>query len=361
MDNFSEKNSGFPWQKFFLYGLLAAALYVFFTLVQDLVTPTIISVFLAFVLNPAVDFFERKGLSRIFAAVLLYIVLVACLFVLGFLLKNVLATQVQHLKDNLPSYKKKAHELSDDMQKRIAAYQKSFGISPQTEKKKSSANPQQQGETMSRVFKAASSQLINVVSFLPNLFLIPLMTFFFLKDGRAMKKLLISFVPNKYFELALTLLYEVNNQIGMYIRGQLMDSCCVAVLFSTGLAILHVPYFFILGPFAGISNIIPYVGPMMGFSSSALVVLLTQNVFSLTPILHIALLTMTVQMIDSILIGPLVVGKSVDMHPLVIVFALLAGGKAMGLMGMLIAVPVASSIKVIFYTTRERVKDFQIT
>jgi len=199
-----------------------------------------------------------------------------------------------------------------------------------------------------------------MLSFLPNVLLIPVMTFFFLKDGRAMKKLLVSFVPNKYFELVLTLLYEVNQQIGMYIRGQLVDASIVGILFTLGLAALNVPYFFLLGPFAGASNVIPYVGPIMGFSSSALVVLVTQDTFSLTPILYIMLLTLAVQTLDSVLISPLVVGKSVDVHPLVIVFALLAGGKAMGLVGMLVAVPVASSMKVIFYTTRKRLKDFQV-
>lgn len=348
----------FPWQKFLLWGAMAAALYFFVLLVQDMVTPTIISVFLAFILNPVADLLERKGLSRILAIILLYVAFIVILVVQGILLKSMIGSQMLHFKENLPMYKKKAQALTDDAQKRIRQFKKSLGV-PEEEQKKSSS-PSQKSETLTKVLKTASSQILNVISFLPNLFLIPLMTFFFLKDGRAIKKLIIGFVPNRYFELSLTLLHEINNQIGMYIRGQLIDAVCVGLLFGIGLALLKVPYFFILGPFAGISNIIPFVGPVMGFASSALVVLLTQDAFSLNPILWILLLTFFVQMIDSIIIGPLVVGKSVDMHPLVIIFALLAGGKAMGLVGMLIAVPVASSIKVIFYTTRERLKDFQV-
>lgn len=352
-----ELSRSFPWQRLLLYGALLAALYVFITLISDLITPTIISVFLAFILNPIVDILERKGFMRIVAIILLYLTFIALLVLQGILLKSIFVSQVQHFKENLPSYKKKAQTLSEDVQTRTSQFKRSLGL-PEEQQKKPSAG--QQSETLTRVLKTASAQILNFISFLPNFLLIPLMTFFFLKDGRAIKKLLISFVPNRYFELALTMLYEVNVQIGMYIRGQLIDAVCVGVLFGIGLAVLKVPYFFILGPFAGISNIIPFVGPVMGLASSWLVVLLTQDAFTLAPLLYIALLTLIVQLIDSIIIGPVVVGKSVDMHPLVIIFALLAGGKAMGLVGMLIAVPVASSIKVIFYVSRERLKDFQV-
>lgn len=354
-----EKISGFPWQKILLYGALLAALYVLFNWLHDLITPTIVSVFLAFILNPTVDFLERRGLSRIVSIMLLYLAFFTCMVVLGVLLKNVMVSQVHHFKENLPSYKKKAQTLTNDVQKKVDEYRTSFGL-PKPKHKNAA---QSQGETMEKVFNAVSSQAMNIVSFLPNVFLIlliPLMTFFFLKDGRSIKKLLISFVPNRYFELALTLLYEVNVQIGMYIRGQLIDAACVAALFGAGLAILKVPYFFLLGPFAGLCNIIPYLGGFMGLISSALVAILTQDTFPLSIILSLIVLTIIVHIIDSIIIGPLVVGKSADVHPLVIIFALLAGEKAMGVVGMLIAVPVASSIKVIFYTAQERLKDFQV-
>lgn len=136
----------------------------------------------------------------------------------------------------------------------------------------------------------------------------------------------------------------VNTNFSNYIRGQLLDACIVGVLSATALAIIGVDYAIIIGVISGICNMIPYVGPMVGTVLAA-----TMGLLSGRPIMILwAIIAMLiVQQIDNNLIAPKIVGDSVGLHPVFTMLAILIGGNIGGLIGMLIAVPVTASCKVL--------------
>lgn len=340
------------WQK--LIPLFAAAGVILgtFYLLKDLLTPFILSVFLAYLLSPVVDFMERRGFSRAMSIAFLYLGFAATLGVGGFFLKGPVMSQVKGLTENMPEYTKRAKDMGQQMQKKL-----SFLGSLQGSGDKSAT--MDMAKYAGKAAGFVSSKILSLFAAIPTMILVPFITMFFLKDGRAIKKFAIGFVPNRYFEMALTLLYEVDQGIGRYIRGQLMDSVAVGALYTIGLFLAHIKYAFILGPLAGIFNLIPMFGPLIGAVPAMIVTAVSTNNF-LMPWAWIAIITLIVQLIDNVVTGPLIVGQSVDMHPLVIIFSLLVGAQVMGLLGMLIAIPAATAIKVTFLVGRNRLRDYEI-
>jgi predicted PurR-regulated permease PerM len=168
--------------------------------------------------------------------------------------------------------------------------------------------------------------------------------FFLLKDGRRIRKIFIAFVPNKYFETFLTLLHEIDRQISNYIRGQLADAFFVGVLAIVGLYSFGVNYAMFIGALAGIANIIPYIGPILGITVGGLLVLIdTGSIFTLSKAVGILAF---VKLIDSVAISPLVVSRSVNVHPLMIMMVISVGGLLHGVWGMLLSVPLYCSMRV---------------
>ena len=199
----------------------------------------------------------------------------------------------------------------------------------------------------------AVSQLTNsffmilgsVVSLVTTLIIIPFAVFFLLKDGPGMMKHSFSMIPNRYFEMSLNIVYKIDQQLGGYLRGQFFDALIVGILAIIALWILDVNYFVLIGIFAGLSNMIPYVGPMVGGSAAVLVVLMTGG--SGITMLMVVAAFLIIQLADNVLIQPLVVARSVDMHPLLIIFSVIIGGQFFGILGMLLAVPATGIIKVL--------------
>ena len=169
--------------------------------------------------------------------------------------------------------------------------------------------------------------------------------FFFLKDGREMKKKLVSMVPNRYFEFTLDLLYKMDMQLGNYLRGQFVDAVAFGLMSIVALWILGVNYFVFLGVFAGLANLIPYVGPIAGVIPAAIVAVLgSGDLNSATPVI---IAYFILKLLDDFVVAPTIVASSVEMHPVLVLIAIMIGGELFGILGMLLAVPVAGFFKVV--------------
>jgi len=141
----------------------------------------------------------------------------------------------------------------------------------------------------------------------------------------------------------------VELQLGGYIRGQLIDAFLVGLLSILALYLLDVPYYILIGSLAGLANLIPYFGPIVGAVPAVVVSMMHNPSFSI--VLWIALAFAIVQLIDNILISPLVVARSVNIHPLVVIVVVLIGERLLGILGMLLAVPVTAIANVIIRET----------
>jgi len=176
--------------------------------------------------------------------------------------------------------------------------------------------------------------------------LIPVIAFFFLKDGRRIKKVLITYVPNKYFETFLTLFHEIGRQISGYIRGQLVDSFFVGILAIIGLYWFDINYAILIGAVAGIANIVPYLGPLLGFTFGGLLVLIDTG--SIVDVVQVLVVLAIVKTLDDLVITPLIVSRSVKVHPLMVMILISFGATVHGIWGMLLSVPLYCTMRVSF-------------
>lgn len=214
------------------------------------------------------------------------------------------------------------------------------------------------GERLMQTMLGGTTVFIGgVISGLTFAVIVPFVAFFFLKEGRRLTRCLIALVPNAYFELCLNLMYRANRQIGNYIRGQLLAVLTVSVLSISGLSIIGVYYALPLGLLAGLANVIPFLGPLIGIACSSIVALAAGG--GLAMVAKVIVMFLIIQLIDNILIQPMMVAKSVALHPLVVLFVVMVGSQFMGIVGMLLAVPLTGIAKVSGQTIYQGIKQYR--
>jgi predicted PurR-regulated permease PerM len=225
------------------------------------------------------------------------------------------------------------------------------------------------GSISTRLESFFSSQLINVVnsitevlssivSVLAVLIIVPFITFFLLKDNRRILQGILHTVPNKYFEISYYVLKKVTLQLGLFVRAWIFDATFVGVMIGFGFYFIGVPNALPLGVIAGLGHLIPYFGPVIGGIPAIIVSIVQYGDLSQVPlILLVVLITYT---FDNGFVQPSIFGKSVDMHPIVIILLIISGGILFGLMGMLLAVPVATVIKTLSKEIYFALKNYKI-
>jgi len=179
------------------------------------------------------------------------------------------------------------------------------------------------------------------------LFLIPLTTFFLLKDFRVVRNYILGWLPNSGFELGWLIYYRIAKQLRCYLQGVIVQSSVVACITTIGFYLVGLELAFLYGVIAGVLNIIPYLGPILAMLPPMLIEVSTGNpdVWLMLGIFSILLLA---QVIDNIVVVSPVVDGNVNLHPMVIVFGVIIVGLMFGIAGLLLAVPVITSVKIIF-------------
>ena len=192
-----------------------------------------------------------------------------------------------------------------------------------------------------------------------SLLVIPFVTYFALSDGDKAAKRLLERVPNKYFEMTLNVISRIQEDLVGYLRGWLLDSAIVGVMNIVGYYLIGINYPILLGVVAGVTNLIPYVGPFAGLVPAALVAITQTG--DLRLILPVIIVNLVVQAIDNIIVQPLCFAKAVDMHPLTVIVVLVVGNQLMGVLGMLLAIPLYVILKVTAIESYWGLKHYRIT
>ncbi|NJM10325.1 MAG: AI-2E family transporter [Bdellovibrionaceae bacterium] len=164
------------------------------------------------------------------------------------------------------------------------------------------------------------------------------------KDGRASLRLVLGIVPNQLFETALSLLHQINFQLGQFVRARILESLIVGLITSVGLMLIGFPYAMLLGVLAGVTNLIPYIGPLIGALPAFAIALV--NGHTSLGVFFVAAVYIVAQLIDAGILIPMLVAKIVDLHPVTVIVVIIAGAQLMGILGMIISIPVASTLKV---------------
>lgn len=204
--------------------------------------------------------------------------------------------------------------------------------------------------------------LSDAVGLFTNIFsavlVVPFAAFFFLKDGSKIRRDLLRLVPNKYFETTLSLIDKIEKRLGLYFRSVLLQSILVALSSWSTLSIAGLDNSLSVGISVGIANTIPYFGPIIGYILSISISIVETGDFSLVLVCVIAIFI--VQMLDNLLFQPVLFSRSADMHPVAILFIILIGAETAGILGMLIAIPIATVIKITINQVTWSLNNYQV-
>ena len=321
-----------------IFILLSILLILYF--VRELLTPFIIAFVIVFFLNPIVDYMEGEGINRTLAVVTLIILSVFVLLIIWKLIWPTLQGEVNNFKDNAPVY---IDRIQAGLNRTIDLLEKNISFIPKGTLEKAL---QQKINGFTSGMGDVGSLIKIVKALMTALIIIPFVVFFLLRDGRKIKKMLIAYVPNKYFETFLVLFHKIDQQISNYIRGQLIDSFIVGLLAIIGLYLSGVKYYFLIGAVLGIVNIIPFIGPLTGLVFGTLLILIDTG--STVHLIKFIGVFLCIRMLDDIIVSPLALSRSVHVHTLMVIIVIMLGGFLHGILGMLLAVPLYCSIKVTF-------------
>ena len=305
-----------------------------------------IALALAYILNPAVDALERRGLPRIPGILAVFaLTLVAVSAGIIFMVSSV-SQEFSSIQLNLPDYAQRLYEVVPPVAKVQLGIETPERLSLRLDEllRQARTSIPDLLKPAAAILKQAFSSTIGFILALLGYLIIPIYLFYLLADFSRLKLFLESYIPERYRHSYNTMLTEIDSVLSGFIRGQLTVCAILALLYSIGLYLIGIDLAIAIGTLAGITFIIPYVGTVLGVCLSVVMALLKFHDV-LHPLLCLGWFGL-VQALEGMVITPRVVGTSVGLHPLVAIVALLIGGQVFGLLGMLLAVPASAVLQV---------------
>jgi predicted PurR-regulated permease PerM len=317
--------------------VLAAALW----LLHDILLPFVAGIALAYVLAPLADRVERLGINRTVAALLVVSVLVVALIALMLLLVPLLLQQGSALISNIPGYFKRVKELIVDAN---LPWLNWLGAA-------------ETGKTASDLVGQVATWLLSfsyslwtggkaLVSFASVLIVMPVVTFYLIRDWHAMIDRVDSWVPVRQRDTVRQLGREIDAAIGGFLRGQFGVCLVLGCYYAIGLMLVGLDFALLIGLIAGVITFVPYIGSMTGLMI-AVSVAIAQFWPDWKRIMLVVAIFLIGQFIEGNVVSPKFVGERVGLHPVWLIFAMFAFGYLFGFVGLLIAVPLGAAIAVL--------------
>lgn len=342
------KNRWFAVLVYILLGL--AALYMLllirplligiFSFLRKVLAPFFIALLISYLLHPVVSLLNRRKVPRTMAVLLIYAVFLTSVAVILLNLIPIFVNQVKELNEHLPELSMRAQSLVDGLNdSKVVPLSIRDGINQSFVKLEKGIS-----QSVSQYLDGIGSKL----NMLFMIMIVPFLAFYMLKDYRHLERTAITAVPQTHRKLTVKLLLDIDTALGNYIRGQLLVCIIVGVLAYTGYWLIKMPYPLLLASLVALFNIIPYLGPFFGAAPA----LIMASTISIKMMLLVLVVNVAVQVLEGNVISPQVVGKTLKMHPLMIIFALLIGGEIAGIYGLILAVPTFAVCKVIYHHLR---------
>ncbi|MFA7289012.1 MAG: AI-2E family transporter [Melioribacteraceae bacterium] len=314
---------------------LLLSLYLAYLFIDIIVIITI-SLLIAMIFNPVVDFIEEKGLPRLFS-VFIVVITAGCAIALGiWILIPKIMGQFNTILATLS--KESVENFSGQLETFIKKFVPFVNSSELVAKIQNLLT-----NSIYNVVNNLSDFISSILSLLTLFVIVPFMIFFFLKDKKSITKGIINIMPNRYFEVSYWVIRKISIQLGRFVRGWILDAFLVGFLSALGLSILGINNSVSIGVVAGIGHLIPYFGPIIGGIPAIIISVVQFGDLSMLP--SILVMFLIIYTIDNGFIQPNVFSKSTDFHPVTIIVLIIAGSKLLGVFGMLLAIPTATVVK----------------
>ncbi len=333
--------------------LLVLGLFVlwFLFLERAILTPFIVAAIFAYIFNPIVDFFSHKvKLPRTLSILIIYFVIIFLVVFCAIVFTRRVIAESSDLR-----------QYSDSL-----LYATKHQVSLFPDWVKPGVNDAILSLNKIRIFNSSSIFEIfpKAVSRIISFFIFLVSAFYFLKEGRNFINRLLLYVPKEQRIDVEIMLKKINQILNGYLRGQIFMVFLVSLVLFLILSFIGVRFALILAVFSGIAEIVPIIGPIVAAAVAASVVAITGiSNFSLTPLQSVILIIVVyfiVRQIQDYFVTPVVMGRITKLHPLIILFAVLTGQHSFGILGLILAVPVAAVVKLILDYSFDKISDKEL-
>ncbi|MFZ3588269.1 AI-2E family transporter [Bacillus sp. DJP31] len=297
--------------------------------------PFLIATFITYLLHPLVEKIHSKRIPRLVAILIIYSLFFGGLAFAIYKGIPQILIQIKEFGNTVPflfeKYRGWSHMIHEQSQ------QLPDGLHERIEQSLISVE-----EGIAASLASVINTLKGIINYILIIALIPFIVFYMLKDYELIKKTAWYLTPRRFRRSGIRFLKDIDQSLGGYIRGQLLVCSIIGLLASIGFWFMKMNYPLLLGTIIGITNVIPYFGPVIGAVPAVLIAITMPGKM----VLWVVVLIFTLQFIEGNLLSPLIVGRSLHMHPVFIMFALLAGGELSGIVGLIFAVPTLAIVKV---------------
>lgn len=334
---------------------VAAIILILFLIYQfsTLVIYAIVALIFSYILDPYVNRMQAAGLPRVFGISIAISIVFLLIYWISTTVFPAVASQVVDLARQLSG--QNIQSVGYKMEQRIINYLPFLPDGFLENALVSFANS---------IFEFGDFQdtVSNVLGLFANVFyaviVIPFSTFFFLKDGTEFRKAIFRPIPNSYFEITLSIIDKIEQRLGMYFKTVGVQSIIIGFTSWLLLTIIGLDNALAVAVVVGVANIIPYFGPALGYLLSTIVAIFETGDFTL--VLPAILAIGITQILDNAVVQPFVFSKTTDLHPIVILFVVLIGAELGGIVGMLIAIPLATVFKILFREISWSLKNYRV-
>ncbi|MDT3426883.1 putative PurR-regulated permease PerM [Paenibacillus forsythiae] len=312
-------------------------------LLHTVALPLILSGVAYYLLNPLVDRLERRSrIRRAYGIAILYLLIIGVITVILLTVIPIIRGQLMDLIDNFPRY-------SDQIQQEVSDLTGSrlFDELQQNMGADVSSLTTRVSEWLTGFLHNALNGVGSFVGTLTEIILgivtTPFILFYMLRDGKRFPDYILHLVPTALKPQTRMVMSEMNQQISSYIRGQIIVSCCIGALLYIGYLIIGLKYSLVLAIVAACTAVVPYLGPAIAITPALVVALVTSPLM----LLKMIVVWTAVQLIEGKFISPQIMGKSLKIHPITIIFVIVFAGKMFGVVGIILAVPGYAVLKVV--------------
>ena len=339
--------------KIILLVVIAVGLIWFFSSVIWVIGLFAISLFIVYALVPLVDYFKNRfriphGLS----VGLAFLVFVGIIAILLIIIIPIAIQEIENVINDLPVYFAEIQRAIEDIELQLQTIDVDLDLLYLQE------SLPQILQNLQPALESVAHFSLDLASGLVNFFLIILIVFYLLYDFNNIRSNIISICPPKYREQAKDIMHIIDVNFGGYIRGTIARLFIVGIIVGVSMFFIGMPYAFLLGLFAGMMDIFPYIGPYIAAAPAVLL-----SLSPATPsILIVIIIFAIVQALESFVLSPLLLGKAVKIKPITVLVCLLTGQQLAGILGMILFVPIAGIIRslIIYYQQKNETPEHEM-
>lgn len=327
-----------------IFDIVSFVFYPIQVLLANVVLPVILATIAYYLLRPILQFLVRIKVPKIWGIIIILLSLIGLITLIIVLVLPFLKTQFSTLIEEFPDYFMKLINTLDAFLRTsiFSSYYVNLNVDDLIDQ-----IPQDIGNTLQEALGGVASGVGKVISTLTGLILaivtVPFILFYLLKDGEKLPKYILKLMPPRMRADTAQVMKEADKQISAYIQGQILVAISIGIMVFIGFLIIGMEYALLLGVLAMITSVVPYLGPIIAITPAAIIAIVTSPFM----LVKLAIVWTVVQLVEGKFISPQIMGKSLHIHPITIIFVLLTSGSLFGVPGVILGIPGYALLKVL--------------